>query len=76
MEIAQLNKSSRDRFIDALNNLCGEANEAALHATDLLADSELIQARRELARIMEIVEGKLMPLAARAASSADVEDGS
>ena len=76
METVQSNRSPRDRFIDALNNLCGEANEAALHATDLLADSELMQARRELARIMEIVEGKLMPLAARAVRSADLENGS
>lgn len=75
METVQSNKSSRDLFIDALNNLCGEANEAALHAPNLLADSELLQARRELARIMEIVEGKLMPLAVRATGSADVENG-
>lgn len=76
METVQSNKSSRDLFIDALNSLCGEANEAALHASNLLTDSELLQARRELARTMEIVEGKLMPLAARTTDSADVENGS
>lgn len=58
------NKSSRNLFIDSLKSICGEVNEAIMHATELLSGAELLQARRELARIMEIVEVKLMPLAA------------
>jgi hypothetical protein len=70
---AQSNNSSRELFVDALNRLCGEANEAARQAKSLLVDGDLSQARRELARILEIVEMRLMPIADRVGDSVTKE---
>lgn len=45
-----------------LENICGEANEAANLATTLFKDDELKVIRRELARIMEIIDAKILPI--------------
>ncbi len=49
-------------FVAALNRLCAEANCAISLAPSHFADSDLRIVRRELARCMEIVDGRITPL--------------
>ena len=57
-----MNTPSIDAFKSALNNACGEINEAARLAPEIFADAELVLARRELARLMEIIDSKILVL--------------
>jgi hypothetical protein len=60
-EIVQLNKQqSTEQFRAALNNACGEVNEAARLSVDIFEGDELKMVRRELARLMEIIDSKLL----------------
>ena len=49
-----------DAFKTALNNACGEINEAARLARDLFSADELAGVRRELARLMEIIDSNIL----------------
>jgi hypothetical protein len=49
-----------EAFRAALNNACGEINEAARLSAYLFEGDELSQVQRELARLMEIIESKLL----------------
>ena len=44
----------------ALNNACGEINEASRLAPDLFLADELAGVRRELARLMEIIDSNIL----------------
>ena len=55
-----LNTPSRNAFKDALNNACGEINEAARLSDEVFEGEELKVVRRELARLMEIIDSKLL----------------
>jgi hypothetical protein len=57
-----MDTSSIVAFKNALNNACGEINEAARLASAILADAELAVARHELARLMEIIDSKILVL--------------
>lgn len=46
-------------FIQATENLCGEANEAAKLSTSIFSEPELLKVRRALARCMEIIESEV-----------------
>ena len=54
-----INQSSED-FKVALNNACGEINEAARLSLDIFKGDELKFVRRELARLMETIDMKLL----------------
>lgn len=49
-------QASQDAFRAALNNACGEINEAARLSSEIFTADELKAVRRELARLMEIIE--------------------
>ena len=51
---------SRDAFRAALNNACGEINEAARLSEDIFTAEELASVRRELARLMETIDSNLL----------------
>jgi hypothetical protein len=55
-----LNEQSKEAFRQALNNACGEINKAARLSSDLFQGEELSTVRRELARLMEIIDSKLL----------------
>jgi hypothetical protein len=55
-----LSELARKAFRDALNNACGEVNEAARVSTELFEGEELKSVRRELARLMEVIESQLL----------------
>jgi len=55
-----LNSQSIDAFRAALNNACGEINEVARLSVDIFAAEELATVRRELARLMESIDSKLL----------------
>jgi hypothetical protein len=55
-----LNTQSRNAFRAALNNACGEINEAAQLSADIFSAEELAMVRRELARLMETIDSKLL----------------
>jgi hypothetical protein len=44
----------------ALNNACGEINEAARLAPDIFSGDELKLVRRELARLMEVMDSQVL----------------
>ena len=56
-----MDQRARD-FVNAINRLCGEANEAANLAVELFDEEELKIVRRGLARMMEISEAKILPI--------------
>lgn len=56
-----MNKKALE-FRNAIEALCGEANEAARLSPDLFSEDELYTVKRELARILEIVEMKVLPI--------------
>ena len=49
-----------DAFRAALNNACGEIDEAARLAPDIFSGDELTLVRRELARLMEVIDSKVL----------------
>ena len=49
-----------DAFKTALNKACGEINEAARLAPELFLADELAGVRRELARLMEIIDSNIL----------------
>jgi hypothetical protein len=55
-----VNPEKTKAFRDALNNACGEINEAALLSTELFSGQELHRVRRELARLMEIIDSQIL----------------
>ena len=55
-----MNKQSEDAFRSALNNACGEIDEAARLSSELFTGSELQSVRRELARLMEIIDSRIL----------------
>jgi hypothetical protein len=59
-ETWELNKKSVEEFKHALNTACGEINEAARLAGDVFEGESLKAVRRELARLMEIVDAKIL----------------
>ena len=59
-----MDERARD-FTTAINRLCGVANEAARLAVELFDEEELKIVRRELARMMEISEAKILPIVRR-----------
>lgn len=63
-----MNEQSTEAFRQALDNACGEINEAARLSKDLFQGDELSSVRRELARLMEIIESKLLSRLAKSAS--------
>ena len=55
-----MNAQTSEAFQAALNNACGEINEAARLSPYLFEGDELSQVQRELARLMEIIDSKLL----------------
>jgi hypothetical protein len=55
-----LSKSNEDAFRAALNAACGEINEAARISPELFEGDTLKTVRRELARLMEIIDAKIL----------------
>jgi hypothetical protein len=53
--------SKARELLDAVETLCGEANEAARLAEGLLEGSQLKEARRALARCMELMDQDVLP---------------
>lgn len=53
---------SAKKFNQALDNACGELNEAARISPELFEGDELKVVRREIARLMEQVESRLLPV--------------
>jgi hypothetical protein len=49
-----------EAFRAALNNACGEINEAAGLAPDIFAGDKLKLVRRELARLMEAIDSQVL----------------
>lgn len=54
------NGQSADAFRQALNNACGEINEAARLSQDLFQGDELNSVLRELARLMATIDSRLL----------------
>lgn len=52
------NKKNTEAFQTALNNACGELNEAARLSVELFEGNDLQHVRRELARLMEIIDSQ------------------
>jgi hypothetical protein len=55
-----LNNQDREAFKAALNNACGEINEAARLSTKIFQGNDLNLVRRDLARLLEIIDSKLL----------------
>jgi hypothetical protein len=55
-----MNTPASTAFRDALNNACGEINEAARLSPQIFAADELKRVRRELARLLEAIESQLL----------------
>ena len=51
---------SAEEFREALNRACGEIDEAARLSSDIFNGEQLEQVRRELARLMETIDSKLL----------------
>jgi len=47
-------------FVDALNNACGEISEAAKLSSEIFPPVDLKVVRRELARLMEIIDLEIL----------------
>ncbi len=60
-------KPSQD-FRQALENACGEINEAARLSAEIFEGEDLKTVRRELARLMEAIDSQIMPRLNRAAT--------
>ena len=55
-----MSKSNEEAFRAALDAACGEINEAARISTELFEGDTLRTVRRELARLMEIIDAKIL----------------
>ena len=55
-----MSNQSKEEFRAALNNACGEINEAARLSTEMFSGDQLKTVRRELARLMEIIDWKVL----------------
>ena len=55
-----MNARSVEEFRAALNNACGEISEAARLSPDIFTGDDLAIVRRELARLMEIIDSKIL----------------
>ena len=55
-----MSDQAKDAFRATLNNACNKINEAARLSVDIFQGDDLKAVRRELARIMEIVEAQLL----------------
>jgi hypothetical protein len=55
-----LSKSNEELFRESLNSACGEVSEAAKLSLELFEGERLKAVRRELARIMEIIDGQIL----------------
>lgn len=55
-----MNKQDQEAFRAALNNACGEINEAARLSKIIFDGEDLKLVRRELARLLEIIDSKLL----------------
>jgi hypothetical protein len=55
-----LNTETAKALRDALNNACGEIDEAARISSELFSGPELKVVRRELARLMEIIDSQIL----------------
>ncbi len=51
-----------DKFLQAVNKACGELNEAARLSNTLFEGEERRTVRRELARLMEQIETRILPI--------------
>ena len=54
------NTQAVEEFRAALNNACGEINEAARLAPDIFSGDELKLIRRELAHLMEVIDSQVL----------------
>lgn len=60
-EIVPLNKENfKSDFRIALDNACAEINEAARLSVEIFEEEDLKLVRRELARLMEIIDSKIL----------------
>jgi hypothetical protein len=50
------------KFREALNNACGEIDEAARLSTEIFEGNQLESVRRELGRLMGIIDSKILVL--------------
>lgn len=55
-----MSEQAKTEFRVALDNACGEINEAARLSSEIFEEEELKAVRRELARLMEIIDSKLL----------------
>ncbi len=55
-----MNNAAQEAFAAALNNACGEINEAARLSSEIFSGEILHAVRRELARLMEIIDSKVL----------------
>lgn len=55
-----MSEQAKTEFRAALDNACGEINEAARLSSEIFEEEELKAVRRELARLMEIIDSKLL----------------
>ena len=55
-----MSKSNEELFRAALNAACGEVSEAAKISLELFEGERLNTVQRELARLMEIIDGKIL----------------
>ena len=62
---------SVEAFRHALNNVYGEVNEAARLSRDIFSGDEAKFVRRELARIMELIDSRLLTLLEKQEQSAN-----
>ena len=51
---------SRKLFVEALNNACGEIDEAARLSVDIFPPDDLKIVRRELGRLMGIIDSEIL----------------
>lgn len=55
-----MSNKSTEEFRQALNNACGEINEAARLSNDIFGGDELQEVRKELARLMSTIDSRLL----------------
>jgi hypothetical protein len=55
-----MNIIAKEAFATALNNACGEINEAARLSSEIFSGENLQVVRRELARLMEIIDSRVL----------------
>ncbi|HVJ62404.1 MAG TPA: hypothetical protein VM555_06795 [Tahibacter sp.] len=60
-ERCQVNSETAKTFRDALNRACGEIDEAARLGAELFEGDEHKFVRRELARLLEIIDCRILP---------------